>query len=206
MLRINCLRHWIRRSDGSIYLVVHIWLRRIRLALFVTCHMILLQHFDRHRRKCLRQGRVEPLTSFQADGEPIGRGVLSAETLRQMREPHATQYGADIWGLGTILYARDAAGNWVIGHDGDNEPAINTAARVNPATGDGIVVLETGTPLLATRIAGEWVFWLYGVPDLLMVTMAAPRITQQILIGWLGIALLLPLLAGVRWWRSRQNA
>jgi CubicO group peptidase (beta-lactamase class C family) len=134
-------------------------------------------------------------------GEPIGRGVLSAQTLELMREAHATQYGADIWGLGTMLYAQDSAGNWIIGHDGNNDPAINTAARVNPETGDGIVVLETGAPLLATRLAGEWVFWLTGVPDLLMVTMATSDMMRQVFAGWLVIALL----AFVIWFVRRRR-
>jgi len=138
------------------------------------------------------------------DGEPVGRGVLRPETLELMRQPHASQFGADVWGLGTILYAQDASGNWVIGHDGDNEPQINTAARVDPGTGDGIVVLETGTPMLATRLAGEWVFWLTGVPDLLLVTMSAPDMMQQIVAGWLIIVLLVLSVAGIRWWRQRS--
>ena len=46
----------------------------------------------------------------------------------------------------------DNAGGFVIGHDGNNDPAINTAARLDPATsGNAAVVLETGNPLLAMR-------------------------------------------------------
>jgi len=125
-----------------------------------------------------------------APGESVGRGVLSAETLELMRSPHASQFGADIWGLGTMLFAEDGSGHFVIGHDGSNEPAINTAARINPATGDGIIVLETGSQLLASRLAGEWVFWLTGVPDLLMITMATGRMINVTVVGWLVILLL----------------
>lgn len=57
-----------------------------------------------------------------------------------------------------MLYAANNSGDFIVGHDGSNEPAINTAARLDPATGDGIVILETGNPLLTTEIAGEWVF------------------------------------------------
>ena len=38
-------------------------------------------------------------------GEPIGRGVLKPETLRLMRRPEADSFGADIWGLGVMLFA-----------------------------------------------------------------------------------------------------
>lgn len=120
---------------------------------------------------------------------PPGRGVISEALLALMREPHAARFGADIWGLGTILYAPTAAGDFIIGHDGNNDPAINTAARVHPGSGDGIIVLETGSPLLATRLAGEWVFWQTGIPDTLDVVMAVPQMERAVLTGWAVIAL-----------------
>ena len=72
-----------------------------------------------------------------------------------------------------MLYARNNAGGFVIGHDGNNDPAINTAARLDPATGNGVVVLETGNRLLATTIAGEWLFWRIGNVDFLTLTIEA---------------------------------
>jgi CubicO group peptidase (beta-lactamase class C family) len=133
------------------------------------------------------------------NGEPVGRGVVKAETLKQMRQPHASQMGFDIWGLGTILYAPNDAG-FVVGHDGNNEPAINTAARLNPETGDGIVILETGNELLATTLAGEWVFWQTGKRDFLMVTLAVNRTITMIVAGWV-VILLAGFLIG---WRLRR--
>lgn len=120
-------------------------------------------------------------------GEPAGRGVISAATLEQMRQPHASQFGADIWGLGTILYAPNSAGSFVVGHDGNNEPAINTAVRLNPATGNGIVILETGNKLLATRLAGEWVFWETGNLDIFMVIMESGWMLRVVASGWIAI-------------------
>lgn len=136
-----------------------------------------------------------------ANGEPPGRGVLTPQTLLEMRKPHASQYGAEIWGLGTMLYAPNNAGSFVIGHDGNNEPAINTAARVDPATGDGIVILETGNKLLATQLAGEWVFWRTGNVDFLTVTMEAG--TMLNLIGAGSAAIILAAL--VLGWRARRR-
>ena len=92
------------------------------------------------------------------DGAQPGRGVLSPATLIAMRQPQAARYGADIWGLGVILFAPNSgigSDQYIIGHDGDNSPAINTTARFDPATGDGIVVLDTGNKLLATELAAE---------------------------------------------------
>jgi hypothetical protein len=122
-------------------------------------------------------------------GEPIGRGVLAPATIHEMQRPHASKFGQDIWGLGTMLYAGNGTGGFIVGHDGNNEPAINTAARFNPATGNGIVILETGEPLLATRLAGEWVFWETGNVDFLAFTIAMPRMLRQIGFGSLAIIL-----------------
>lgn len=138
-------------------------------------------------------------------GEPVRRGVLSAATLNEMWRPHAAKFGQDIWGLGTILYARNNAGGFVVGHDGNNEPAINTAARFNPATGNGIVVLETGKSLLATQLAGEWVFWETGNVDMLDFTMATSRMFRQIVIGSLVIILAVAVFSWVRRRRLRKT-
>jgi CubicO group peptidase (beta-lactamase class C family) len=128
-------------------------------------------------------------------GEPIGRGALGSALIEEMWRPHASRFAEDIWGLGTILYAGNNQGGFVVGHDGDNEPAINTAARFNPATGNGIVILETGTRLLATRLAGEWVFWETGNVDILAFSMSVPRMLRLMAIGGLAIILTAPTVA-----------
>jgi CubicO group peptidase (beta-lactamase class C family) len=139
------------------------------------------------------------------NGEPPGRGILRPETLKEMRRPHGAQLGADIWGLGTILYAPNNAGEHVIGHDGNNDPAINTAARIDPASGDGIVVLETGNRLLATSVAGEWIFWRTGNVDFLTLTIGAKAMLTTLVAGWMAI-LLVAIVAGWRMRRARARA
>ena len=137
----------------------------------------------------------------QAPGAPDPDAVLSAETRAVMREPHAAQFGADIWGLGTMLYAPNGRGDFIIGHDGDNEPAINTAVRLDPATGDGIVVLETGGDLTATRLASEWVYWKTGKVDALLFVMQAGTMIIWMLAGS-GLIILMAVVAG---WRLRRR-
>jgi CubicO group peptidase (beta-lactamase class C family) len=119
-----------------------------------------------------------------ANNEPIGRNVLKPETIKMMRSPHAQTMGEDIWGLGTMLFAATENGDFIIGHDGKSTPPINTAVRLNPETGDGIIVLETGNPLLATKLASEWVFWKTGKVDTLLFTMEINRMITIIGIGW----------------------
>jgi CubicO group peptidase (beta-lactamase class C family) len=133
-------------------------------------------------------------------GEPVGRGVLDPATLREMGEPHASQMGAAIWGLGTILYASNDQDGFVIGHDGSNEPAINTSARLDPATGNAFVMLETGNPLLATELGGEWVFWETGNTDLFTFLGEARPMLATAAAGWAVI-----LLAGLLIARRRRR-
>ncbi len=137
---------------------------------------------------------VEDLTRFAAahlhGGEAAGRGVLNPSTLVQMRTPQAYVLSFPIWGLGTILYAPIADSDFVIGHDGNNAPAINTAMRLDPSNGDAIIVMETGSSLLATRIASEWVFWKTGTPELHSLQMEASGTLRVFGVGALVILLI----------------
>lgn len=132
-----------------------------------------------------------------ADGEPAGRGVLSPESVEQMWQSRGAKLGQDIWGLGTMLFATNEAGGFVVGHDGNNEPAINTAARLNPATANGFVMLETGNPLLATILASEWVFWETDQVDFLALTIEADEMLRTVAVSWIAI-LVLPVLLRLR--------
>lgn len=129
------------------------------------------------------------------------QSVLSETTLELMRTPHAAQMGTNIWGLGLMLYAPNNVGGYIVGHDGNNGPAINTVARFDPATGDGIVILSTGSKLLATELAGEWVFWKTGRIDNLMFLLLFE--TMAI---WMGTGSLLIILVTLTYaWRRRKS-
>lgn len=141
------------------------------------------------------------------DGEPAGRGVLTPATLREMAAPQATLFGLPVWGLGASLYAPAAGGGIVIGHDGQNHPAINTTARIDPATGNGIIVLTTGSSTLAREIGGEWTFWQTGKVGLdTLVLFDAPQILIVFAAGV--IAVVAPIAAATlrRRRRARQAA
>jgi CubicO group peptidase (beta-lactamase class C family) len=121
------------------------------------------------------------------NNEPIGRNVLKPETLAKMREPHGQSMGVDIWGLGTVIYATTEGNDFIIGHDGKSTPPINTAVRLNPETGDGIILLETGHPIMATKLASEWVFWKTGKVDTFLFPMLIDGMIRTIAIGWMVI-------------------
>ena len=95
-------------------------------------------------------------------GVPPGRGVLPPETLVDMRAPTARTFGADIWGLGTMLYAKSGPSDHVFGHDGENYPAISHAVRIDPVARSGIVILSSGSDGFAMRLAADWVYWKTG--------------------------------------------
>ena len=110
---------------------------------------------------------------------------LPIPTIAAMREPHGFVMGAGIWGLGTMLYAPSGSGESVFGHDGANDPAINTTVRLNPDTSSGIVVLISGHPSLATNIGSEWVLWQTGYADFLQTERALKSAVLPFLIGGL---------------------
>lgn len=93
--------------------------------------------------------------------------ILDQSIIETMREPHGKTLGLDVWGLGAILYSATENNDFLFGHDGGNDPAINSTARINPENGDAIIVLETGHPSLATNIGSHWVLWQTGYPDVL---------------------------------------
>jgi len=126
---------------------------------------------------------------------------LAKKTLESMRTAEAISLGADIWGLGTVLYAPTKHGSTIFGHDGANEPAISATVRINPNTEDAIIVLATGSRALASQLGAEWVFWQTGLPDILTIPTEIRRVMPLLGGGACGIVLL----AFVPVWRKRRR-
>lgn len=124
----------------------------------------------------------------QIPGSPV-RPLLSQAGVETMREPHGRKMATDIWGLGTMLYSPTPEGDFVFGHDGANDPSINSSVRINPDNGDAIVVLSTGPPYLASQIAYEWVLWQTGYPDFIQSNRAIESAMRPMLVGVLLITL-----------------
>lgn len=122
-------------------------------------------------------------------GKSLQKGILTSETLTAMRHPHASVLGEDIWGLGTMLYTGTDTNNFIIGHDGKSTPPINTAFRLHPENGNGIIILETGHPILATQLASEWVFWKTGKLDTLLFTIEQDQLIRNSMVGSILIVL-----------------
>jgi hypothetical protein len=110
--------------------------------------------------------------------------------------------GERIYGLGCMLYIDIENKEDIFGHDGKSTPPINTAIRINPITGDGIIVLETGNPDLATRLASDWVFLETGKTDTLLFITLLGRMTTIIIVGILLIGIFI---IGTAIWRKRRK-
>jgi len=145
---------------------------------------------------------VDDMTRFVEAQLPGRKSVLKPQTLALMRQPVSHIYGIPVWGLGEILYAPNGKGGYVIGHDGNNAPGINTTARIDPETGDGIIVLSSGNPTLASEIGGDWVFWHTGVVDFLTINRELSRTLMILAVG----ALLILIVATAIYLRGRRPA
>ena len=118
-----------------------------------------------------------------------------------MRQSHWDMMGERLYGLGTMLYIGIGNNDDIFGHDGKSTPPINTAIRINPITGDGIIILETGNPDFATKVASDWVFLETGKTDTLLFTMLLGKMTPIFIIGLLLIGICV---IGIGIWRKRK--
>ncbi|MDT0607036.1 serine hydrolase domain-containing protein [Croceitalea rosinachiae] len=133
---------------------------------------------------------------FFLDKDNGSQEPLTPEFKRMMRLVEAETLGAPIYGLGTFLFTELEEGEFIIGHDGKNNPPINTAFRYNPVANSGIIILTTGSPDFATRIASDWVFVQTGKIDALLFVMQQERMIRTMIIG-LGIILILLIAIGL---------
>lgn len=130
--------------------------------------------------------------------------VLSQASLDAMYTPHAFLGDTGIHALGPKIFARNGKGVFIHGHDGSGGPAINTAARVNLQTGEGIIVFVTGNYNFASRMADYWIFWTTGIADYVVMQANRNRLLTLLLIGF-GVILTGGVVLGRRW-RRRQVA
>lgn len=86
--------------------------------------------------------------------------VLKQETLKQMMTPQPGTFNT--WGLGPTLYIGNDAGGHVAGHDGGSYPGWGAVMRVNPATGNGIVLMVSGGQVPVSQLADVWIYWETG--------------------------------------------
>lgn len=90
--------------------------------------------------------------------------VLSRETIALMSQPEAYRGDIGVYGLGPHLYSQNDPNSLIIGHDGSGS-YINTAARIDLKSKNGIIILERGHQSLASNMADEWMYSNAGIAD-----------------------------------------
>jgi CubicO group peptidase (beta-lactamase class C family) len=122
--------------------------------------------------------------------------VLKQETLKQMMTPQPGTAGT--WGLGQSIYVENDAGGHVVGHSGGTYPAWGAVMRMNPATGNGLVMMVSGGQGATNQLVHDWIYWETG-----KVTFEAQRQTAQNRIVPASVAIILGAIALVLWkvWR-----
>jgi CubicO group peptidase (beta-lactamase class C family) len=86
--------------------------------------------------------------------------VLTQETVKQMLMPQPGTAGT--WGLGQTLFVANEHSGHIVGHDGGSPPAWGGWVRVNPATGNGIVMMISGGSGAVNKLADDWIYWETG--------------------------------------------
>lgn len=118
--------------------------------------------------------------------------VLRIETVKQMLMPQPGTGGS--WGLGQTLFIANDAGGYIVGHDGGSPPAWGGWMRVNPATGNGIVMMTSGGRGAVNKLADDWLYWETG-----KVTFEARRQTVSRLIRPASVAIIVGTVVIMLW-------
>ena len=111
------------------------------------------------RRRCTRQRETSSGLSQRICPARMGTcltRVLTAETVRLMRKPHASTMGIDVWGLGTILYSSNNEGDVIFGHDGQGglQSTRQPDSTLGLATASSFWRLGIGFSLQGSRANG----------------------------------------------------
>lgn len=111
--------------------------------------------------------------------------VLSKETITKMSTPETFINNIGVYGLGPHLYSQNDKNSNIIGHDGSGNNAINTAARIDLKSKNGIIILETGNHNVASNLADEWMFWKAGIADYVVMHRNIPYLLTLLITGYL---------------------
>lgn len=112
--------------------------------------------------------------------------VLTSETISNMSYPQAFINDIGVYGLGPHLYSQGRKNSLIIGHDGSGS-SVNTAARIDLKSKNGIIILEMGNHDFASSMADEWLFWSAGIADYVVMQRNLPYLFKIFAFGALFI-------------------
>lgn len=117
--------------------------------------------------------------------------ALSKASIKQMTSPETFINGIEVYGLGPHLYSQNEKNSKIIGHDGSsNRPVVNTAARIDLKSQDGIIILEMGNRDIASSLADEWVYWKAGIADYVVMQRNKSYLLTLLIIGYIIIIII----------------
>ncbi|MEL7122930.1 MAG: serine hydrolase [Bacteroidota bacterium] len=109
--------------------------------------------------------------------------VLAKESISKMSTAETFINNIGVYGLGPDLYSQNDKNSNIIGHDGSGNNAINTAARIDLVSKNGIIILETGNYNMASSLADEWMFWTAGIADYVVMQRNIPYLVTLFVVG-----------------------
>ncbi len=115
--------------------------------------------------------------------------VLKSQTIAMMSKPESFINKTPVYGLGPHLYSQNDKKSNIIGHDGSGNNALNTAARIDLKSKDGIILFETGSFDFASSMADEWMFCKARIADYVVITRNKSYLITLLLIGYIIIIL-----------------
>ncbi len=116
--------------------------------------------------------------------------VLSEKIILGMSEPETFIRKIAVYGTGPHLYSQNDPNSNIIGHDGSGGTImINTAARVDLVSKNGIIALTMGNHSIASGIADEWLFWKAGIADYVVMQRNIPYLLTLLIIGYVLIVI-----------------
>ncbi len=115
--------------------------------------------------------------------------VLKSQTIAMMSKPESFINKTPVYGLGPHLYSQNDKNSNIIGHDGSGNNALNTAARIDLKSKDGIILFETGSFDFASSMADEWMFCKARIADYVVITRNKSYLITLLLIGYIIIIL-----------------
>jgi len=114
--------------------------------------------------------------------------VLSQKSITEMCKPEAFRNDYGVYGLGPHLYSQKNINSKIIGHDGSGgRVMINSAARIDLISKNGIIIFELGSPNIASSLADEWIFWKTGIADFVVMQRNKMYLLTLLLVGYIVI-------------------
>lgn len=130
--------------------------------------------------------------------------VISDESILTMHQPLGNSGGLDIWGAGVMLFAENNYGGFIVGHGG-RSPMLNATARLDPATGNAFIMVQTGNKeAFASNMATKWTNWQTSKPDMFQLRYLIPEMLTRMLIGS-GVILLISI-SGFIYVKRKRNS